>query len=124
MRILTIIIAVLAAYFTFYQYGIHQDKKAFNVLVKSTDSQSINLFDLKISLDTQVTALCQSIDTEFSRVDDCIEIVESNKEDCDLVVFRLAPVEFTSSEEALDYGIRYQQCVFGREFSNLVDKSL
>jgi hypothetical protein len=124
MRILTIIIAVLAAYFAFYQYGIHQDKKAFNVLVKSTDSQSINLFDLKISLDTQVTALCQSIDTEFSRVDDCIEIVESNKEDCDLVVFRLAPVEFTSSEEALDYGIRYQQCVFGREFSNLVDKSL
>jgi hypothetical protein len=124
MRILTIIIAVLAAYFAFYQYGIHQDKKAFNVLVKSTDSQPINLFDLKISLDTQVTALCQSIDTEFSRVDDCIEIVESNKEDCDLVVFRLAPVEFTSSEEALDYGIRYQQCVFGREFSNLVDKSL
>jgi hypothetical protein len=124
MRILTIIIAVLAAYFAFQQYGIHQDKKAFNVLVKSTDSQSINLFDLKISLDTQVTALCQSIDTEFSRVDDCIEIVELNKEDCDLVVFRLAPVEFASSEEALDYGIRYQQCVFGREFSNLVDKSL
>lgn len=125
MRILVIIIAVIAGYFAFQQYSVYQNKDAFNALIKSIDRKPINQFDLKIALNNQVTARCKSIeniDSSILKVDDCINAIESNKDDCDLRVFRLAPVEFTTSEEAFDYGVSYQKCVFGREFSNLVDK--
>lgn len=124
MRILFCIAAIAAAYLGYYHYDNQNRQNAFNTLVETIDSQPINQFELKQSLNTQVTARCQSIgtdETNLVKMEECLNIVQTYQDECELQIFRLAPVEFDDGKEARDYGKRYQKCVLSNQFTYLVD---
>ena len=124
MRIFIAFIAILAAYLAYQQYDGKKRQNAFNELVISIDQQPVNQFELKHSLNTQVKAKCQSLgnqDADIEKMNDCLNTISAFQDECELQIFRLAPVEFESSRDAVDYGKRYQRCVFNSQFSNLID---
>ena len=124
MRILFCIAAIAAAYLGYQHYDNQNRQNAFNTLVETIDSQPINQFELKQSLNTQVTARCQSIgtdETNLVKMEECLNIVQTYQDECELQIFRLAPVEFEDGKEARDYGKRYQKCVLSNQFTYLVD---
>lgn len=124
MRLIIFIIAIAASYFAYQKYLGQKQQNAFNDLVTTISSQPINQFDLKQSLNTQVTARCRAIGNsgaDVIKMNDCLNTINAYRNECELQIFRLAPVEFETSDEAIDYGKRYQRCVLNNEFTNLVD---
>lgn len=124
MRILILIAAIAAAYLGYQHYDNQNRQNAFNALVETIDSQPINQFELKQSLNTQVKARCQAIgadETNLAKMEECLNLVQTYKDECELQIFRLAPVEFEDGKEARDYGKRYQKCVLSNQFTYLVD---
>ncbi|WP_372769629.1 hypothetical protein [Pseudoalteromonas sp.] len=126
MRIFIIITVIAAAYLGYEHYDNQHRQNAFNTLIETIDAQPINQFELKQSLNTQVTARCQAIgtdETNLAKMEECLNLVQTYQDECELQIFRLAPVEFEDGKEARDYGKRYQKCVLSNQFTYLVDNN-
>lgn len=123
MRVLLIIAALAAGFMIYQDHESKTRQNSFNDLVKTIEQTPVNQYDLKQSLITQVTARCESLkaeDDKSAQADSCLDMVENYQQDCELQIFRLAPIEFESEKEAVDYGKRYQRCVFSKQFSYLI----
>ena len=124
MRILIVVAVIIAAYLGYQHFDNQTRQNAFNTLLETIDVQPINQFELKQSLNTQVEARCQAIgtdETNLEKMEECLNLIHTYQDECELQIFRLAPVEFDNGSEAIDYGKRYQKCVLSNQFSYLVD---
>ena len=125
MRIFLIVAALIAAYVFYHDHASKADQNAFYELVSELDTRPpINQFEIKNSLNKQVKARCKSLahdDGQIEKMNECLEMHESYQAECELKIFRLAPVEFENENEAVDYGKRYQKCLFNKRFSFLID---
>ncbi len=126
MRFIFAIAAIVAAYLGYQHYDNETRQNAFIDILDTINNQPINQFELKLSLNTQVEARCQAIgknETNLAKMEECLNLIETYKDECELQIFRLAPIEFEDDNEALDYGKRYQKCVYSNQFADLVDST-
>ncbi len=122
MRIVILIIALIAGYIVYDQHESEARQNAFNTLIETIDEQPLNQFEIKSTLFTQVSARCETVSIEDEeRAKECLNLVSSYKNECDKKVFRLAPIEFSDSENLMVYSERYQKCLFSKEYAYLIE---
>lgn len=124
MRIFIVISLLLGGFIFYQQHETVSRQNAFVSLLDKIEQQPLNQFEIKRSLYTQSSARCESINNEEEGVssDECLNLVNSYKNECARKVFRLAPIEFTNQQELDVYATRYQKCVFSKQYTYLIEQ--
>jgi hypothetical protein len=124
MKYAVILIAVIALGVYYNNWlDIENKRAAFPDIVKEISQSNVSLFDVKKAIMLLVQLSCQEskekLEARGSSVSECLEYQESFKSQCDEKIFRLAPIEFSDTEELLDYSKRFHRCIMPKGFSQI-----
>ncbi|SFD09725.1 hypothetical protein [Pseudoalteromonas denitrificans] len=124
MKYLFILVAVIVAGYYYNNWLVIENKRtAFPELVKKVSENNVSLFDAKKAIKLLVQLSCEEfkekLEARGSSVSECLQYQENFQSECDERIFRLAPIEFSDTEELLDYSRRYHRCIMPTGFSKI-----
>lgn len=126
MRLIMILAALVAGVLYYQHTQTVKEQNVFQLLVtdmSDSSRNSVSVFDARDLLNRQIQARCEAlVYQDPSKAESCVELFSNFKDDCEQRVFRLAPVEFVSSDELASYGKRYENCVLSKEYVSLFGK--
>ncbi|OUL56807.1 hypothetical protein [Pseudoalteromonas ulvae] len=117
------ILILVAITFGYNEYSASAKYEQYNSFLnqlstsKVTSFEAANAAKIKLQINCETTKL--QLEKNGSSLDECQTYISSFHDECKDKVFRLAPLEFSGTEEFEKYAKRYQRCVLPLDIASM-----